>query len=160
MKPLIYIETSVISYLVARPSSSTIVAGHQAATHEFWLTLPDKFLPYISGLVVQEISQGHSEQVQMRLAAIRDFPILSVDKEVEQIAQLLLKGKAVPDKCQEDAVHIAVAAVSGMDLIATWNFKHINNPVMKGRMRTLLAEAGFALPEISSPDELLETGDE
>ena len=53
-------------------------------------------------------------------------------------------------------MHIAIASVNKMDLIVTWNFKHINNPVMKQRMRDVLARSGYVLPEICSPDELLE----
>lgn len=49
-----------------------------------------------------------------------------------------------------------MAAVNGMDLIVTWNFKHINNPVMKQKMREVLMSAGYRLPEICSPDELLD----
>ena len=76
------------------------------------------------------------------------------------LAQLLIDRKAVPRKCPEDAVHIAVASVNKIDLIATWNFKHINNPAMKQRMREVLADANYILPEICSPDELLEVDDE
>ena len=79
---------------------------------------------------------------------------------MEQVASKLLERKAVPAKCPEDAVHIAVAAVNGMDLIVTWNFKHINNPTMKQQMREVLTEIGYILPEICSPDELLEVDDE
>jgi len=91
---------------------------------------------------------------------VKQFPVLDVDEEVERAAGLLLSKKAVPEKCPEDAVHIAVAAVNNMGLIATWNFRHINNPVMKRKMREVLSDVGYVLPEICSPDELLEMGDE
>jgi len=156
MKPFLYIETSVVSYLVGRPSTNTIVAGHQAATQELWPILEDRFVVHISDLVVQEASQGDAAQAALRLEALAGLPVLDVDGEVERVAGVLLGQKAVPEKCPEDAVHIAVAAVSGMDLIVTWNFKHINNPLMKQRMRTVLADVGYAFPEICSPDELLE----
>lgn len=159
-KPLLYIETSVVSYLTGRPSQNTIVAGHQVATQKLWAVLSDNFSPYISDLLLQEAGQGEAGQTRIRLDAVKDFPVLDVDSEVERIAKLLLESKAVPEKCPEDAVHIAVASVNSIELIVTWNFKHINNPVMKKKMREVLANAGYVLPEICSPDELLEINDE
>ena len=160
MKKLsLYIETSVVSYLTGRPSSNTIVAGHQAATQELWSCLLGRFAPHISDLLLQEIQRGDPSQAEARLDAIRGLPILDVDQEVERVAGALLARKAVPRKCPEDAVHVAVAAVNHMELIVTWNFRHINNPVMKGRMRDVLAQVGYDLPEICSPDELLEVDD-
>jgi len=160
MKPLLYIETSAVSYLTGRPSQNTIIAGHQAATQKLWAFLSDKFSPHISDLLLQEAGQGDAAQAKTRLDAVDGFPVLDVDQEVERIAGILLESKAVPAKCPEDAVHIAVAAVNRMELIVTWNFKHINNPVMKHKMREVLTTAGYILPEICSPDELLEVYDE
>lgn len=160
MKPLVYIETSVVSYLAGRPSQNTIIAGHQAATQELWSALAIRFSPYISDLLLQEAGQRDPAQAKTRLDAVDGFPVLDVDEEVERVAGMLVESKAVPATCPEDAVHIAVAAVYGMDLIVTWNFKHINNPVMKQIMRDVLASADYRLPEICSPDELLEATDE
>lgn len=156
MKPLLYIETSVVSYLTGRPSQNTIIAGHQAATQELWSVLSGRFSPYISDILLQEAGKGDSVQAKTRLDAVDGLMVLDVDQEVERVAGMLIDNGAVPAKCAEDAVHIAVAAVNGMDLIATWNFKHINNPVMKQKMREVLTLAGYRLPEICSPDELLE----
>lgn len=160
MKKKLYIETSVVSYLTARVSSNKILAGHQVATQNFWAIVYDLFELYISELVLQEISRGDNSMALTRQNAVSGIPLLDVDHEVERVAGILIANKAVPEKYPEDAVHIAVAAVNKIELIATWNFKHINNPVMKGKMREALAEAGYALPEICSPDELLEVEDE
>lgn len=156
MKLLLYIETSVVSYLTGRPSQNPIIAGHQAATQELWAVLSGMFSPYISDLLLQEAGKGDPVQAKTRLDAVDGLMALDVDQEVEQVAGMLIENGAVPAKCTEDAVHIAVAAVNGMDLIVTWNFKHINNPVMKQKMRDVLMSAGYRLPEICSPDELLE----
>ncbi len=160
MKLKLYIETSVVSYLVGRASTNTVIAGHQAATQELWVILKHKFIPHIPDLVLQEAADGAPELAALRIEALKDIPVLDVDRDVEMLAQLLIDRKAVPRKCPEDAVHIAVASVNKIDLIATWNFKHINNPAMKQRMREVLADANYILPEICSPDELLEVDDE
>lgn len=53
-------------------------------------------------------------------------------------------------------MHIAVASVSDIDFIVTWNFKHINNPFMKQQIRNVVNSMGYTMPEICSPEELLE----
>jgi hypothetical protein len=40
MKPLVYVETSVISYLTARTSSHLVTAARQAWTSEWWEVAP------------------------------------------------------------------------------------------------------------------------
>jgi predicted nucleic acid-binding protein len=151
----IYLETSVVSYLTARPSGNTIIAGHQASTQDLWEILGDEFEPYVSGLVLQESSQGDENQVNLRLNAIRNFTILDIDEEVMFLTDKILEQGAVPSNSPEDAIHIAVAAVNEMDMIVTWNFKHINNPTMKFSIREALGANGYKMPEICSPDELL-----
>ena len=155
MKPRIYIETSVVSYLTSRPSSNTVVAGHQVATQELWSILGKDFEAYVSDLVLQESAEGDEEQARLRLDAIGSFPLLEIDEEVESLAKQILGKKAVPRNCPEDAVHVAVAAVNEVDLVVTWNFKHINNPTMKHAIREAVEGTGYTMPEICSPDELL-----
>ncbi len=154
MKQKVYIETSVISYLVAKPSTNIIITGHQLATQEMWKKI-NKFDIFISDIVIQEASQGDKEQVALRLKILEPLKILKVDDETENLANVLLKGKAIPKKCPEDALHIAVAAMNGMDFIITWNFKHINNPFTKAKIRQLIENQGLVCPELCSPDEFL-----
>lgn len=160
MKRFLYVETSVVSYLVGRASRDTVIAGHQASTQAFWLDIGERFEPHVSDLVEQEAAKGDPDRAALRLDAIKSFPVLEINDEVEELARHLVTGRAVPEEYAEDAVHIAVAAVSGMDLIVTWNFKHINNPFMKTAIRRVVTEAGYEMPEICSPDELQEAGDE
>ena len=157
MKLKIYIETSVISYLVARPSKNVVTAAHQASTLDFWNRLND-YKVFVSDIVIQEISKGDEAQAKHRCQIIENFQVLEIDDEVKGVAQIFLINKAIPEKCPEDALHIAVAAANGMDAIVTWNFKHINNPFIRKRIRQLLKEIGWACPEICSPEEFL--GDE
>lgn len=159
MMTRIYIETSVISFLTARQSKDVVLAGHQASTHIFWSRKKD-FELFISDMVIQECEKGDADCAQSRIQAITGLPVLSVDKEVEHLASELINKGAIPKKSLEDAVHIAVASVSAIDFIVTWNFKHINNPFMKQQIRNVIVNQGYAMPEICSPDELLEAIDE
>jgi hypothetical protein len=92
----------------------------------------------------------------MRLAAIEAFPMLDIDEEARSLAERIITGRGIPDKYPEDALHIAVAAVNGMDVLVTWNFAHLNNPFTRRSVRRIVEQEGYFCPEICSPQELLE----
>jgi len=148
---------SIVSYLVARPSKNIVVAAHQASTRDFWVHL-DNHAVFISDIVIQEASRGDETQAKRRSEVLQDFQVLKIDDEVKELARKFLTAKIIPDKCPEDALHIAVAAANGMDVIVTWNFKHINNPFIRKRVRQIVEKNGWVCPEICSPEEFL--GDE
>jgi len=114
---------------------------------------------FISDLVIQECERGDADCAQNRLKSITDIPALNIDREVALLAAELIRKKAVPKNSLEDAVHIAVASISKIDFIVTWNFKHINNPFMKQLIRNIVTDNGYNMPEICSPEELLEAYD-
>jgi len=154
MKKKLYIETSVVSYLTARLSKDIIVAGHQAATRDFWNLLPG-FEAFISELVLKEVGRGDAMAAAARIQVLEGFIELEVNEECSRVASVLVCDQALPSQYPEDALHIAVAAVHGMDFIVTWNFKHINNPLTRYRIRESLERQGFCCPELCSPDEFL-----
>ena len=84
--------------------------------------------------------------------------MLDIDEEARALAEDIIAGKAIPDEYPEDALHIAVAAVNGVQVLVTWNFSHLNNPFTRMMIRQVVQNAGYVCPEICSPDELLESG--
>ena len=147
-------ETSVVSYFTARPSRDITVAAHQASTRDLWDRLGE-FEVYISELVVSEASKGDPGAAQLRLAAVADLDELALDEKAKELARALIAGSAVPEEYPEDALHLAVAAVNGMQVVVTWNFKHINNPFTRMMTRQIVENNGYGCPEICSPEELL-----
>jgi len=156
MKKRVYIETTVVSYFTARSTRDLIIAAHQEATRELWPKLATDFDTYISALVYEEAGRGDTEQARKRLEAIRPFDMLDVDSEAQTLADKLVAEKAIPAQNPEDAAHIAVAAVNGIQVLVTWNFAHINNPFTRMMIRQVVENEGYQCPEICSPDELLE----
>jgi hypothetical protein len=156
MKKRIYIETTVVSYLAANPSRDIIIAGRQNATRELWPELSTRYATYISALVFEEAKKGNPNQAQVRLEAIRSFPMLDIDDEASSLAEKIVGRRAVPAEYPEDALHIAVAAVNGIEVIITWNFAHLNNPFTRKMVRQIVESEGYECPEICSPEELLE----
>ncbi len=155
MKPKVYIETSIISYLAAHPSRDLIIAANQQLTHDWWDTKRPGFDLYISQLVTQEASAGDQVAAQHRLERLAEIPLLALNDEALQLAERLLNEKTLPPESTEDALHIALATTNGMDYLLTWNFKHIANAVMRSRIEHICREAGYEPPTICTPQELL-----
>jgi predicted nucleic acid-binding protein len=156
MKKRVYIETTVVSYFSAKPSRDITVVGHQEVTRELWPELLSKYETYISALVFEEAPKGDSAQANKRLAAIKPFPMLDIDDEVQSLAEKIIAKRAIPAEYPEDALHVAVAAVNGIEVVVTWNFTHLNNPFTRKRVRQIVEGEGYGCPEICSPEELLE----
>jgi hypothetical protein len=155
MKPKVYIETSVVSYYVSRGSRDVVIAGRQQSTQDFWGLLADKVQPFVSALVIKEASRGNATVAEKRIEVVRPFPVLQTTAAAERLAQSLIDNKGIPEEYPEDALHIAVAAIAGMDFIVTWKFSHINNPFTKMMIRHTVEKAGLECPEIISPDAFL-----
>lgn len=154
MSETVYIESSVISYFTARPSRDVVVSARQAITENWWRNQKPKYEVFISGLVVQEVSKGDGDAVQKRLGAIAGIPLLAMPEEALKLAKDLLAQGAVPPNSEEDAFHIAIAAVSGINFLLTWNFKHINNAHTKALISSVVETHGFICPILCSPEEL------
>jgi predicted nucleic acid-binding protein len=153
--PKVYIETSVISYMTARPSNEAITLGRQQTSILFW-QMQKQFDFYVSEPVVDEMSAGNPEAAQLRLAYITHLVRLRETQESTQLAQDLIKLGAVPTTSYLDAVHIALAAVHGMNHIASWNFKHIAGALARSRITQALQQLGYRHITIHTPDELIE----
>ncbi len=151
----VYIETSVVSYLVARPSRNLLAAAWQQVTLDWWDKRRAGFELYTSSLVLAEVAQGDPGAAQRRREALRDIPDLEVTDDVVALAGRLIKEGALPREATDDALHIAVAAVHGMDYLLTWNYRHLDNAERKPMVRSICAIAGYRCPEICTPQELM-----
>lgn len=154
--PTAYIETTIPSYYVARPSMNVVQAFRQASTRAWWDGGRSNFELFTSQEVLQEARLGDADMARQRLELLSGFPKLELTEEVGALAQKLIQAGLVPEKAASDAVHIAVASVHQMNYIVTWNFKHIANPYTRDRLRAMVDEAGFRLPVMCSPEELIQ----
>ena len=160
MKRKIYIETSIVSYYTGQPTRDLVISARQEETRELWPRLVDKYESRISTLVLTESREGHPERAKERLDALSPFLVLDITPESEKLANLLLSNFAVPESFPEDALHIAIAAANGMEIVLSLNFKHINNPFLFGKIRSVIENAGYKCPEICSPEQLVENENE
>ena len=125
--PRLYLETTIPSYLVARRSRYEIMRGQQLATREWWEHRSEACELFVSQFVDIEAERGDAEMARARMAAIDGLPRLPVTESVRELASEIMESGLIPMKAGVDALHIAVAAVHGMDMRLTWNCTHINN---------------------------------
>jgi len=151
----VYIETSITSYLTARPSRDLRAAAWQQTTIQWWEQEKPKYELFTSELVLAEARAGDADAAQRRLAALDDLPLLAVTDDAKALAGQLMADGGIPAHAEADALHIAVASVQGMDYLLTWNCRHIDNAATKPVIRSTCAVAGYTCPEICTPLELL-----
>ncbi len=156
MKDRVYIETSVVSYLRSRLSTDIIVAAHQRLTNKWWEERARRFEMLISELVYREAAAGDATAAGGRLEAIAKLKMLTITEEAVSLAEQLTARGPIPREHGADALHIAIAAVNGMDYLLTWNCKHLANAAHRGKIESLVEEAGYVCPVICTPEELME----
>lgn len=151
----VYIETSIPSYLIARPSRDVRAAAWQQITGEWWDEARVGFQLFVSELTLVEAAAGSPEAAKKRLEAIEGLPELRIDAEVQELAERLIAEGGIPAKAEADALHVAIAAVHNIDYLLTWNCRHIDNATKKPVIRSICERAGYRYPEICTPLELL-----
>lgn len=124
MKPRLYTETTIPSYLTSRPSRDIITAGHQQTTKLWWEKRKDKFEIFISQLVLDEASQGDPNAAAERLSILAEFSELTIPESVNRLAKRFLQDGVIPEKASTDAAHIAICATHSIDFLMTWNCTH------------------------------------
>ena len=160
MRPRVYVETSVVSYLTARPTRDIVVAARQHSTREWWAGANAWFELMISELVREEAAEGDRDAAQPRLAAIEPLSVLGATLEVARLAQALVDARAVPERAAQDAVHIAIAAVHRLPFLVTWNFRHIANAAARPRIEAVCRDVGIEPPLLCTPEQLFVAEDD
>jgi len=151
----VYLETTFLSYLVARPSRDVIVAGHQQTTQDWWANRRALFQCSVSQVVIDEASVGDPAEVQKRAAIIAGLLILEVTADAESLTQAILAANILPQHAFPDAAHVAVSAVHAVDFLLTWNCKHLANAQIARRIALVCEKLGHKMPIICTPDELM-----
>lgn len=155
MRPTVCVETTVLSYLAARPSRDLVVAAHQRLTAEWWQATPTRFTLVASAVVTEEAAAGDPQVAATRLALLAGVPLLEVTPEALVLAAGLLRAGHLPPKANFDALHLAVAAVGRADYLVTWNMRHLAGAVVRRRLERALRAAGYEPPTLCTPEELL-----
>ena len=151
----VYLETTFISYLVARPSRDVIVAGHQQTTQDWWANRRSVFECSVSQVVIDEASVGDPAEAQKRLAIVGGLRSLAITDEANALTKAIMTAGILPPHVVRDAAHVAVAAVHAVDYLLTWNCKHLANAQIARRIAVVCEKLGRKMPVICTPEELM-----
>jgi hypothetical protein len=157
MKPRLYIETTIPSYLVARTSRDLRLAADQESTQTWWEVHRHKYDLFVSEAVLEEAAEGDADFAAKRLAMLDGLPRLRITAEVDALVARFLDEQIIPPAVAADAVHLALAVAHRMDLLLTWNCKHLHNPHLERRIVAASRELGYDCPVICTPAELLKS---
>jgi hypothetical protein len=150
----IYIESTIPSYVVARPARDLLQAARQQTSKDWWELKRHDHELFTSQIVLAEISSGETEMAKQRLETLAGIPVLRVNEEAENLTLQILGSGLLPAAADRDAGHIALATVYEMDILLSWNCRHIANASIQTRLRKLVEKSGLALPVLCTPDEL------
>jgi hypothetical protein len=152
----VYVETTIISYLVAQAGRDLVVSAHQQITREWWTSAHKRFRLFISEAVSEEISIGDSKAAARRREAIQGLPVLELNEDVRELVRYYEKKLGLPEKAKADLVHIGFSVAYEMDYLLTWNCSHIANGETIRRLLQLNRLIKRRVPVILTPEELLE----
>lgn len=155
MPERVYVETTVISYLAARPSQNVIRLAHQEITRIWWKQRRAAFEIYISELVNEEVRNGDPSAAGERVRMIADVPVLRVSDEAVILAESLITLGLLPAKAAADALHVAIATVNAMQYLLTWNCTHIANAQTREKIAAACRTAGYEPAVLCTPEELM-----
>ncbi len=156
----IYIESTIPSYVVARPARDLLQAARQQVTRDWWDLKRDKHDLFASQVVLDEIASGDVEIARQRLELVSQITLLDLTDDASALTKDILRSGVLPPEADRDAAHIALATVHEMDILLSWNCRHIANAAIQPRLRKLADAAGFILPVICTPEELLGNANE
>lgn len=154
MKPRVYIETSIVSYLTSRKSRNVIVAGQQEATRQWWQDAPDRFELVTSQLALDEASQGDSAAAKRRLKSLEGLPLLELNSSAVALAGMLMEMEILPRKASDDAFHLSIVTEHRSQFLLTWNCRHLANALIRRRIEEVCRATGRQAPVICTPHEL------
>ncbi len=152
----IYIESTIPSYVAARPARDLLQAARQQLTRDWWESRSSDHNLFASQLVLDEIAVGEPEMATRRLELMNGVPLLQSTDEAEELACAIMEAGLLPEKASPDGTHIALATVHAIDILLTWNCRHIANAFILGRLRRLIESRGYNAPVICTPEEFLQ----
>ncbi|MBI5853597.1 MAG: DNA-binding protein [Planctomycetes bacterium] len=137
MKPLLYVETTIVSFLTARPSQDADIAALQRLTEQWWTSRRARFGLCVSALVELEAGAGDRDAAQRRLTVLHGLPRLAIDAEVDLLTEKLVLGAGFPDRARADADHLA-------------------NPRIVLQVEATCRLLGYRAPSVCTPEQLME----
>jgi predicted nucleic acid-binding protein len=151
----VYIETTVVSYLVARPSRDIVIAARQELTREWWDGGRQACRLVVSPVVLDEAHEGDPAVAARRAELLAGMEVLPVSSDVDPLAVDIGRVIRLPASKAADAFHLAYAIVYKVDCLLTWNCAHFVNALTRRRLYDYCRQNDLWLPVVCTPEEMI-----
>ncbi len=155
MRPTVYLETTIPSYLVGRMSRDLVIASRQQLTHQWWDESREEYDLFVSEVVLREASRGDPDLASRRLELMQGLPRLDITPEVEGLAAEFLDVLPLGEGAEVDVYHLAAATVHDMEYLLTWNLRHLANARVRHRLEKWALATGRSIPTVCTPEEIM-----
>lgn len=152
---IVYIETSIISHATALPSADPATAVLQGQARRWFEEQAANFDLVTSQIVLAEARRGDPDAAGRRLSLLATIPMLDENPDADTIADELVSHALIPPQARLDALHVATAALAGVQYLLTLNCRHIANAHVLPRIYRLLDDLGLPGLLIATPIEFL-----
>lgn len=158
MKQRIYIETTIPSFFYTLLTDTESLARRQW-TREWWAAYASASELVTSPAVIEELEVGTGEQTENRLMLLGDLEVLEINSDIRDIARVYIERLLMPNDPTGDALHLAVATYYRVDVLLTWNCRHLANPNKMQHLRVVNFGLGYPSPIVTTPMNFLSGGD-
>jgi len=124
---IVYIETSIVSHATAWPSSDAATAVLQAQARRWMDEQAANYELVASQVVLAEAARGDPDAAGRRLTMLANIPVLDDNPDADVVADALISRSLMPKSARLDAMHVAIAALAGVQYLLTQNCTHIAN---------------------------------
>ena len=156
----VYLETSFFSACVSdRVDPRSVVRRDES--RRWWVQQRGLHKLFVSAEVIRELSAPTYPHRDEAMALTAEAEVLNVDEQAQGLARILVREKAMPGPEESgDALHVAVATVHQMDVVLSWNVRHLANRRKTAHLREVCRRVGYVPPEIGTPDAFWDLEDE
>ena len=151
----VYLETTIVSYYVARPSRDLVIAARQQLTREWWDEGRRNDRVVISPVVLDEAREGDVAVAARRMRLLADMEVLPESPAIAPLAVALGRAIHLPATKSADAFHLAYAIACRLDCLLTWNCAHFVNAATRRRLYDYCRQHDLWFPVVCTPEEMI-----
>ena len=137
------------AYHTLRVDPESIARMHW--TRQWWEEFEPQFELLTSPAVILELQQGSTEKTEARLELVSGLDLLDITDEIEEIVAKYIERLVMPSDPGGDALHLAIASYYELDVLLTWNCRHLANPNKMEHIRAVNQELKLSTPLITTP---------
>jgi predicted nucleic acid-binding protein len=159
MKLTVYVETSVWSHALAEDAPES----HAATLRFFDYARQGGCELFVSEVVLDEIARAETDLARQLHGLVSELRpvVLELDEEAQLLAARFLEMGAIPPGKPDDARHVAIAMVNALDVLVSWNYRHLVNVRRREAFQHIGAMQGYYKPlHIATPAEVIEYDDQ